>query len=59
LKEEINKYFKMEIENERLSEEELRETIIINSDNYPIVHNVNFKTERNLRVCVDTKNDIR
>jgi len=48
----------MEIENESLSEE-IRETIIINSDNYPIVHDISFKTERNLRVYVDTKNDIR
>jgi len=48
----------MEIENESLSEE-LRETIIINSDNYPIVHDINLKTERNLHVWIDTKNDIR
>jgi len=58
LEEGINKYHKMEIENESLSEE-LRETIIINSDNYPILHDISFKTERILCVYVDTKNDIR
>lgn len=48
----------MEVENDRLSEER-KEPIIINSDNLLILHDINLKTERNLLLFVDTKNDIR
>ena len=45
----------MEIEKDS-SNENLRETIIINSDNFPFLNDINLKTALNLRVCVDMKN---
>ena len=45
----------MEIEKDS-SNENLRETIIINSDNFPILNDINLKKARNLRVCVDMQN---
>jgi len=45
----------MEIEKDS-SNENLRETIIINSDNFSILNDINLKKARNLRVCVDMQN---
>lgn len=46
----------MEIEKD-CSSENLRDTIVINSDNYLILHDINLKTELSLRVSVDMKNN--
>jgi len=45
----------MELEKDS-SNENPRETIIINSDNFPFLNDINLKKALNLRVCVDMQN---